>query len=73
MGIICGATLGVLSAYFLATRSGAIAGTESPFAIPWPVLVVLAMVPLAASGLAALVPAKRAAALRPSEALRLAD
>ena len=73
MGIICGATLGVLSAYFLATRSGAIAGTESPFAIPWAVLVVLAIVPLAASGLAALVPAKRAAALRPSEALRLAD
>ena len=73
MGIICGATLGVLSAYFLATRSGAIAGTESPFAVPWTVLVVLALVPLAASGVAALIPAKRAASLRPSEALRLAD
>ena len=73
MGIICGAGLGVLSAYFVATRSTAFDGGRLPFVIPWVVLAALVVVPLIASGIAAVVPARRAAALRPSEALRLAD
>ena len=73
MGIVCGAGLGVLSAYFVATRSTAFDGGTLPFAIPWVVLAALVVVPLIASGIAAVVPARRAAALRPSEALRLAD
>ena len=72
MGIICGIGLGVLSAYFVATRSTAIDG-ELPFSMPWLVIAVLIAIPLLASGLAAVIPARRAARLRPSEALRLAD
>ena len=72
MGIVCGAGLGVLSAYFLVTRAGAVDGEPTPFAIPWLTLVALTLIPLIASAIAAIMPARRAAALRPSEALRLA-
>ena len=72
MGIVCGAGLGVLSAYFLATRAGAVDGDQTPFAIPWVTLLALMGIPLVASAIAAIAPARRAAALRPSEALRLA-
>ena len=73
MGIVCGAGLGLLSAYFVATQSTAFDGGQLPFAIPWTVLIALVIVPLIASGIAAVAPARRAAAMRPSEALRLAD
>lgn len=72
MGIVCGAGLGVLSSYFLATRAGAVDGDQTPFAIPWVTLLALMLIPLVASAIAAIAPARRAAALRPSEALRLA-
>jgi len=73
MGIVTGAGLGVLSAYFLATRSGAVDGEPTPFAVPWGSMIALALIPLVASAIAALAPARKAASLRPSEALRLAD
>lgn len=72
MGIVCGAGLGVLSAYFLATRSGAVDGDQTPFAVPWGSMLALIVIPLVASAIAAVAPARKAAALRPSEALRLA-
>lgn len=73
MGIVVGVGLGVLSAYFVATRSTAIDDNPLPFAIPWLPLAAIIAIPFVASTLAALLPARRAANLRPSEALRLAD
>lgn len=73
MGIACGIGLGVLSAYFVVTQSGAIDSNRLPFEMPWVPLAVIIAIPLAASTLASIIPARRAATLLPSQALRLAD
>lgn len=73
MGIVTGVGLGVLTGYLTTTRSTAFDGAVLPFAVPWGVVAFITIVPFVASALAAIVPARRAAKLRPSEALRLAD
>lgn len=73
MGIATGVGLGLLTGYLTTTRSTSLDESTLPFGVPWAVLVLIVAVPLVASVLAAIVPARRAAALRPSEALRLAD
>ena len=72
MGIITGVGLGMLTGFLSVTRSTAF-DEGLPFGVPWTVVAFITIVPFAASALAAIVPARRAAKLRPSEALRLAD
>ena len=72
MGIITGVALGMLTGFLSVTRSTAF-DEQLPFGVPWGVFAFITLVPFAASILAAIVPARRAASLRPSEALRLAD
>lgn len=72
MGIVTGISLGLLTGYFVVSRSNAIDG-QLPFSVPWLTIIVVSLIPLVASGIAALIPARRAAGLLPSEALRLAD
>jgi len=72
MGIITGIGLGVLTGYLSVSRSNAF-DEGLPFGVPWGVIGFITVLPLAASALAAIIPARSAAKLRPSEALRLAD
>lgn len=73
MGIVTGVGLGILTSYLVATRSSAFDDDQLPFGIPWATILFILVLPFAASALAAIVPARRAARLLPSEALRLAD
>jgi len=73
MGILTGVGLGVLTGYLTTTRSTAFDGAVLPFGVPWGVIAFITIVPFVASAFAAVVPARRAVKLRPSEALRLAD
>ena len=73
MGILTGVTLGLVTGYLVSTRSDAFDGSELPFSVPWGTLAFIVAVPFVASALAAIVPARTASKLRPSEALRLAD
>ena len=72
MGIATGVSLGLLTGYLSITRSTAF-DEGLPFGIPWAVIAFITIVPFVASAFAAVIPARRAARLRPSEALRLAD
>ena len=72
MGIATGVGLGMLTGFLSVTRSTAF-DEKLPFGVPWGVIAFITLVPLAASILAATIPARRAASLQPSEALRLAD
>ncbi|MEO1062441.1 MAG: FtsX-like permease family protein [Actinomycetota bacterium] len=69
-GIGAGVLLGLASSYQLLTRTSTFE-IDLDFAVPVTALSVIVLVPLVAAGLAAAVPAVRAARLRPSEALRL--
>lgn len=69
-GIGAGVVLGLLSSYQLLTRTSTFE-IDLDFAVPITALSVIVLVPLIAAGVAAAVPAVRAARLRPSEALRL--
>ena len=73
MGIFTGVGLGLLTGYLSTTRSTAFDGVELPFGIPWGIVAFIIIVPFVASAMAAIVPARRASNLLPSEALRLAD
>jgi len=70
MGILTGVGLGTLTGYLTTTQSTAFDGVRLPFGVPWAVLAFIIVVPFIASILAAVIPARRAARLRPSEALR---
>lgn len=73
MGIVTGMGLGVLTGYLTTTPSTAFDGGVLPLGVPWGVIAFITIVPFVASAFAAVVPARRAAKLRPREALRLAD
>ncbi|MFI7690179.1 FtsX-like permease family protein [Nonomuraea sp. NPDC049655] len=66
-----GTLLGLVSALFGAWAVGALANGAIPqytLKIPWGTLLLVCLLSLAAGALAALVPAQRAAAMRPLEA-----
>jgi len=73
MGIVTGVCLGLLTGYLTTTRSTAFDRAVLPFGVPWGVIAFITIVLFVVSAFAAVVPARRAAKLRPSEALRLAD
>ncbi|WP_052666032.1 ABC transporter permease [Nitriliruptor alkaliphilus] len=72
-GTVIGAVLGVLTARQVLSSSDAFGEADLAFSVPWLGLVVILVVPVLASLLAAVWPAARAAAVRPAVALRTAD
>ena len=72
-GIVIGVALGLVTAFQVITNSDAFGDTQLDFTMPWVGLAIVVLVPLAASLIAAVAPASRAAALRPAVALRVAD
>jgi putative ABC transport system permease protein len=73
-GVAIGGILGLLTARQVLVSSDAFADAGSlSFAIPWFALMVIVVLPVVSSLLATAWPASRAAAVRPSVALRIAD
>lgn len=72
-GIATGVGLGLLVSYQMLSRSAALGGDVLPYAVPWPTIGLLAVVPFIASLAVALIPAAQAAAVEPAQVLRLAD
>ena len=72
-GIVIGIGLGALSAYQVLVNSTTFGEQTLEFAVPWPALAIISLVPLVVSLLAAARPANRAAGIRPAVALRIAD
>ncbi|MCX4585735.1 ABC transporter permease [Streptomyces sp. NBC_01481] len=72
-GIVLGSVLGVLTTWLMYRNSAAFAGLEGGFPIEWTSISVLAAATFAASLLATLGPARRAAAIRPALAVRIAE
>jgi putative ABC transport system permease protein len=69
-GILIGAGLGMLSAWCLLSYSTTFGEQQLPFAVPWLSLAIIIAAPLAASALAAAIPAAQASATRPAVALQ---
>jgi putative ABC transport system permease protein len=73
-GVTIGGVLGLLTARQVLVSSDAFADAGSlSFAVPWFALTVIVVLPVLSSLLATAWPASRAAAIRPSVALRIAD
>lgn len=72
-GVAVGTILGVLTTWLLYRNSPAFAGIDAAFPIAWPEITFTVGLAFVASFLATLVPARRAAAIRPALAVRVAD
>jgi putative ABC transport system permease protein len=72
-GILLGTVLSVLTAWLLFTNSPAFGGLQAPFPIAWSTIALTVGATLVASLLATVGPARRAAAIRPAVAVRVAD
>ncbi len=72
-GVVIGVAVGLVTAHQILSGDGLLTGEPLPFSVPWLVLLVVSVVPVLGSVAAALVPAERAARIRPAVALRLAD
>jgi putative ABC transport system permease protein len=72
-GIVLGTVLSVVTAYLLFKNDADLGGAEIGFPVPWVSIGVLVLTTAAASLLATLWPARRAAATQPAVALRIAD
>ncbi|MFI1809465.1 ABC transporter permease [Streptomyces sp. NPDC020422] len=72
-GIVLGSLLGVLTTWLMYRNSAAFEGLEGGFPVEWTSIVGLAAVTFAASLLATVGPAHRAAAIRPARAVRVAE
>lgn len=72
-GIVSGAVLGVVTTYLLYVNSTMFGGLSGGFPIAWGGIALIVGVTFAASMLATLAPANRAARIRPALALRISD
>ncbi|MGA4956215.1 ABC transporter permease [Streptomyces lavendulocolor] len=72
-GIVLGSVLGVLTTWLMYRDSAAFEGLEGGFPIEWAGIGVLAAATFAASLLATVGPARRAAAIRPALAVRVSE
>ncbi|MGW0117914.1 ABC transporter permease [Streptomyces sp. NPDC003327] len=72
-GIVLGSVLGVLTTWLMYHNSAAFAGLEGGFPVEWSSIVGLAAATFAASLLATVGPSRRAAAIRPARAVRVAE
>ena len=72
-GIATGVGLGLLVSYQMLSHSAALGGDPLPYAVPWMTILMLAVIPFAASLAVALIPASQAASLNPAEVIRLTD
>ncbi|MGA5421496.1 ABC transporter permease [Streptomyces lavendulocolor] len=72
-GIVLGSVLGVLTTWLMYRNSAAFEGLEGGFPIEWASIGVLAAATFAASLLATVGPARRAAAIRPALAVRVSE
>lgn len=69
-GIVVGTALATATAYQLITNAAVLGGIEVGFSVPWTQVVVLLVVTLMATAVAAGWPARRAGRIRPAETLR---
>lgn len=72
-GILLGAGLGLLTTYLLFTNSSAFNGIDTSFPIAWAQILLLVGITFGASLLTTVGPARRAAAVRPAVAVRVAE
>ncbi|MFF0473362.1 ABC transporter permease [Streptomyces sp. NPDC004284] len=72
-GIVLGSLLGVLTTWLMYRNSAAFEGLEGGFPIEWTSICGLAVATFAASLLATIGPARRAAAVRPALAVRVTE
>ncbi|MFE5543225.1 ABC transporter permease [Streptomyces sp. NPDC056534] len=72
-GIVLGSLLGVLTTWLMYANSAAFEGLEGGFPVEWTSICVLAAATFAASLLATIGPARRAAAIRPALAVRVTE
>ncbi|MZE52241.1 FtsX-like permease family protein [Streptomyces sp. SID5770] len=72
-GIVLGSLLGVLTTWLMYANSAAFEGLEGGFPVEWSSICVLAAATFAASLLATIGPARRAAAIRPALAVRVTE
>lgn len=72
-GVLIGTVLGVATTWLLYRNSAAFATFDAPYPVAWTQIAVLIGVTLLASLLATIGPARRAAAIRPAIAVRVAD
>jgi putative ABC transport system permease protein len=71
--VATGVGLGLVTAYQVAVNSNAFSDAKLSFTVSFVSLAAICVVPMVASLLATLVPARRAAAIRPAMALRIAE
>ncbi|MFD9244938.1 ABC transporter permease [Streptomyces sp. NPDC059556] len=72
-GIVLGSLLGVLTTWLMYANSAAFEGLEGGFPVEWTSICVLAAATFAASLLATIGPARRAAAIHPALAVRVTE
>jgi len=72
-GVVVGTVLGVLTTYLLYRNSPAFGSIDAAFPVAWGQIAITVGVTLVASLGATLVPARRAAAIRPAVAVRAAE
>jgi putative ABC transport system permease protein len=72
-GVLLGSVLGVLTTWLMYQKSATFEGVRTGFPIEWLTVGILAVVTVLASIAATYTPARRAAAIRPAIAVRIAD
>jgi putative ABC transport system permease protein len=72
-GVVLGTALSIVTTYLLFKNDPDLGGADFAFPVPWAGIAVLVLATAAASVVATLWPARRAAAIRPAVALRIAD
>jgi putative ABC transport system permease protein len=72
-GVVLGSALGVLTTWLMYQKSAAFSGIQSGFPVMWGTAATMAIITLAASLVATLAPARRAARVLPALATRSAE